>query len=103
MIPESSSTSPPPLASPSQAIPAAQFWKILTVTDFQDVTTSGGFGHLQKGHGIAFGDIDNDGGEDIFDVAVDRAFHLREGASSLQLLHWKTFSLRQHSEEAMHH
>ncbi len=22
--------------------------------DFQDVTTSGGFGHLQKGHGIAF-------------------------------------------------
>lgn len=205
MISESSSTSPPPLASPSQAIPAAQFWKILTVTDFQDVTTSGGFGHLQKGHGIAFGDIDNDGDEDIFEkmggafpgdsyqsvlyenpghgnhwitldlegiksnrsafgtkiritleaapgkrhiyhtvgygssfggnplrqhiglgkaervaeieiswptsklvqkftnVAGDRAFHLREGASSLQLLHWKTFSLRQHSEEAMHH
>src|SRR5204862_289197 len=24
---------------------------------FQDVTTSGGFGHLQKGHGIAFGDV----------------------------------------------
>lgn len=23
---------------------------------FQDVTTSGGFGHLQKGHGVAFGD-----------------------------------------------
>jgi hypothetical protein len=33
---------------------------------FQDVTTSGGFGHLQKGHGIAFGDIDNDGDQDIF-------------------------------------
>lgn len=33
---------------------------------FQDVTTSGGFGNLQKGHGIAFGDIDNDGDEDIF-------------------------------------
>jgi len=33
---------------------------------FQDVTTSGGFGHLQKGHGVAFGDIDNDGDQDIF-------------------------------------
>jgi hypothetical protein len=33
---------------------------------FQDVTTSGGFGNLQKGHGIAFGDIDNDGDEDIY-------------------------------------
>ena len=35
---------------------------------FQDVTTSGGFGHLQKGHGIAFGDLDNDGDQDIFEV-----------------------------------
>ncbi len=35
---------------------------------FQDVTTSGGFGHLQKGHGIAFGDLDHDGDEDIFEV-----------------------------------
>lgn len=33
---------------------------------FQDVTTSGGFGHLQKGHGIAFGDLDNDGDQDIY-------------------------------------
>jgi len=32
---------------------------------FQDVTTSGGFGHLQKGHGVSFGDIDNDGDQDI--------------------------------------
>ncbi len=35
---------------------------------FQDVTTSGGFGMLQKGHGIAFGDIDNDGDQDIYSV-----------------------------------
>ena len=35
---------------------------------FQDVTTSGGFGHLQKGHGVAFGDIDNDGDQDIYAV-----------------------------------
>ena len=33
---------------------------------FQDVTFSGGFGHLQKGHGIAFGDLDRDGDQDIF-------------------------------------
>ena len=34
---------------------------------FQDVTTSGDFGHLQKGHAVAFGDIDNDGDEDVFE------------------------------------
>jgi hypothetical protein len=37
-------------------------------TVFQDVTTSGGFGHLQKGHGVAFGDLDNDGDQDLFQV-----------------------------------
>ena len=35
---------------------------------FQNVTTSGGFGHLQKGHGVSFGDIDNDGDQDIYTV-----------------------------------
>ena len=33
---------------------------------FQDVTTSGGFGHLQKGHGVAFADFNNDGNQDVF-------------------------------------
>lgn len=32
---------------------------------FQDVTIAGGFGHLQKGHGIAFADFDEDGDQDI--------------------------------------
>ena len=33
---------------------------------FQDVTFSGGFGHLQKGHGASFGDLDRDGDLDLF-------------------------------------
>ncbi len=33
---------------------------------FYDVTTAGGFGHLQKGHGVSFGDLDNDGDLDIY-------------------------------------
>ena len=33
---------------------------------FEDVTTAGGFGHLQKGHGIAFADFDGDGDQDVF-------------------------------------
>ena len=35
---------------------------------FQDVTTSGRFGHIQKGHAVSFGDLDNDGDQDIFHV-----------------------------------
>ncbi len=34
---------------------------------FQNVTYSGGFGHLQKGHGVAFGDLDQDGDQDVFE------------------------------------
>jgi hypothetical protein len=35
---------------------------------FQDVTTAGGFGNLQKGHGVAFADLNNDGQQDIYEV-----------------------------------
>ena len=34
---------------------------------YQDITHSGGFGHLQKGHGIGFGDVDNDGDQDVYE------------------------------------
>jgi hypothetical protein len=33
---------------------------------FEDVTWSGGFGHLQKGHAIAFFDYEHDGDLDLF-------------------------------------
>ncbi len=35
---------------------------------FQEVTSSGGFGLLQKGHGVAFGDLNHDGDQDIYTV-----------------------------------
>lgn len=35
---------------------------------FQDVTSAGGFGHLQKGHAVSFADWDNDGDQDIYTV-----------------------------------
>lgn len=34
---------------------------------FNEITMNG-FGNIQKGHGIAFGDIDNDGDQDLFNV-----------------------------------
>jgi FG-GAP-like repeat/ASPIC and UnbV len=61
---------------------------------FQDVTTAGNFGHLQKGHGIAWGDVDNDGDQDIFEemggaYQSDRAYsalyenpHAKGGAAA---------------------
>jgi hypothetical protein len=34
---------------------------------FADVSTAGGFAHLQKGHGVVFADFDHDGDQDIFE------------------------------------
>jgi hypothetical protein len=64
---------------------------------FQDVATSGGFGHLQKGHGVSFADLDNDGDQDIHivmggaytgDVARNALF-LNPGHKN----HWITLKL----------
>ena len=35
---------------------------------FEEVTLPGGFGHLQKGHAVAFADFDRDGDEDVFEI-----------------------------------
>ncbi|HKQ40297.1 MAG TPA: FG-GAP-like repeat-containing protein [Verrucomicrobiae bacterium] len=32
---------------------------------FKNITTAGGFGHLQKGHAIAFADLNNDGAQEV--------------------------------------
>ncbi len=37
-------------------------------TRFEDQTFQLGLGHIQKGHGIAFSDLDNDGDQDIYAV-----------------------------------
>jgi hypothetical protein len=40
---------------------------------FLEATEAAGLGHLQKGHGIAFGDIDGDGDQDLY-AAMGGAF-----------------------------
>lgn len=35
--------------------------------EFTDVTSAGGFGNLQKGHAVAFADLDHDGDQDVFE------------------------------------
>ncbi|WP_083925228.1 CRTAC1 family protein [Flexithrix dorotheae] len=40
---------------------------------FQDVTTAGGFGNIQKGHGVAFADLDHDGDQDVL-ISMGGAF-----------------------------
>ena len=36
-------------------------------TGFANVTTAGGFGHLQKGHAVVFADLDDDGDQDVLE------------------------------------
>ena len=40
---------------------------------FQDVSTATGTGHIQKGHGIAFADLDDDGSQDVY-IALGGAY-----------------------------
>ncbi|HUP25368.1 MAG TPA: CRTAC1 family protein, partial [Thermoanaerobaculia bacterium] len=42
------------------------FYRNVRGERFEDLTFRSGLGHLQKGHGVAFGDLDGDGDEDLF-------------------------------------
>jgi hypothetical protein len=55
-------------AAPLSNIVPHQMFRNAGGRHFQNVTTSGGFGHLQKGHAVAFGDVDNDGAQDVFEM-----------------------------------
>ncbi len=65
---------------------------------FQDVTTAGGFGHIQKGHGVAFADLDHDGDQDVYAVmggaysgdGFFNALYLNPGHGN----HWITLRIR---------
>jgi hypothetical protein len=52
-------------ASPYHCLMPNLLFKNIEGRQFVDVTTATGTGHLQKGHGIAFGDWDRDGDLDI--------------------------------------
>ena len=64
---------------------------------FQDVTTAGDFGHLQKGHGVAFADLHRSGFEDVFEEmggaqpgdAYQSALYKNPGNGN----HWVTLKL----------
>ena len=47
---------------------------------FHDITMGSGLGHLQKGHAIAFADLDHDGDQDIFEQmgGAKRVDHYRD-------------------------
>ncbi len=65
---------------------------------FIEATAASGLGHLQKGHGIAFGDLDNDGDQDVF--AQMGGFFKADGFQDALFEnpgtpnHWVTLSLR---------
>ncbi len=64
---------------------------------FQDVTASSGTGHLQKGHGVSFGDLDGDGDQDLFveigGVLKDDAFQSALFENPGHGNHWITVRL----------
>jgi tetratricopeptide (TPR) repeat protein len=51
---------------PFKSIVPNKLFRNINGTRFIDVTTSARVGNLQKGHGVSFADLDNDGDEDIY-------------------------------------
>jgi len=80
------------------AIPNKLF-KNMNGKSFLDVTTSARVGNIQKGHGVAFADLDNDGNEDIYikmggayvGDAYENSLYLNPGQNNN---HWVNLSLQ---------
>lgn len=51
---------------PFKSLVPNKLFKNIEGKRFLDVTTSARVGNLQKGHGVSFADLDNDGNEDIY-------------------------------------
>jgi hypothetical protein len=49
-----------------QSLLPNKLYKNMDGKRFEDVTASARVGHLQKGHGVSFADLDNDGDQDIY-------------------------------------
>ena len=73
---------------------------------FTDVTSAARLGHLQKGHGVSFADIDNDGDQDIF-LEVGGAFEGEKFQNALYLnpgqtrYHWLSLKLKGMNSNAL--
>jgi len=75
-----------------------KLFKNVNGNHFMDVTGSARVGNLQKGHGISFADLDNDGDEDIYiemggaykGDAYENSFYLNPGQNGN---HWINVSL----------
>lgn len=75
-----------------------KLFKNIKGRQFIDVTSSARVGNLQKGHGISFADMDNDGDEDIYiemggaytGDAYENSFYLNPGQNNN---HWINISL----------
>ena len=81
-----------------QSIVPNKLFRNIKGTRFMDVTTSARVGNLQKGHGVAFADLDNDGDEDIYikmggafaGDAYENSLYLNPGQNNN---HWINISL----------
>jgi len=55
-------------APPFNSIVPNKLYHNLGGKKFEDITYATNTGHIQKGHGVAFADIDNDGDQDLYEV-----------------------------------